>query len=164
MPDQPDTRSDQWPCVCGHAKCIMPGETHYFGDTLSAGTRCLVAGCECKQYRPTPSPSTVDEARSPSIERNEMFSNVGQYEYEIREDGERLDGRVIDDPFLVSRVTFVLSRLDAFKAIFRPLVKVYETRVKGTGAAHRVVFTGDYTPPPPAEQSDAVGFYVRDAR
>ena len=63
------TRSDEWLCVCGHAKCIMPGETHYFGDTLSAGTPCLVAGCDCKQYRPAPAPLTVEEALDAEIEQ-----------------------------------------------------------------------------------------------
>lgn len=75
-----------------------------------------------------------------------MTTNEKQYEFEIREDGKRLAGRAIDDPFLVSTVEFHLSRIDALKAIFRPLVKRYEVRVKGTDAAYRVVFQGDYTP------------------
>ena len=78
-----------------------------------------------------------------------MLSNEKQYEYEVREDGKRLDGRVIDDPFLVTHLEFHLSRWDAFKAIFRPLVKRYKVRVRGTDAAYRVVFGGDYTPPEP---------------
>ena len=76
-----------------------------------------------------------------------MIDNVGQYEFEIREDGKRIAGRVIDDPFIVSTVEFHLSRRDAFRAIFKPLSKRYETRVKGRDAAYRVVFGGDYTPP-----------------
>ena len=48
-----------------------------------------------------------------------------------------------------ANLVFHLSRWDAFKAIFRPLVKRYEVRVSGTDAAYRVVFGGDYTPPEP---------------
>lgn len=75
------------------------------------------------------------------------MTNEGQYEFEIREDGKKIAGRAIDDPFIVSTVEFHLDRRDALKAIFRPLIKRYEFRVRGQDAAYRVVFQGDYTPP-----------------
>lgn len=89
-----------------------------------------------------------------------MIEHDGQYEYCILEDGKRIAGQVIDDPFVVSHIEFHLSRWDAFKAIFKPLVKVYTHRVWGTPASYRVVFQGDYYPPEPVEPSDAVGYYV----
>lgn len=83
-----------------------------------------------------------------------MQTNKKQYEYEIREDGKRIAGGVIDDPFIVSTVELHLSRRDALKAIFRPLMKEYQVQVKGTDAAYRVVFQGDYEPAPEGPRVD----------
>ena len=75
-------------------------------------------------------------------------TNKGQYNYDILEDGKRLSSGVVDDPFIVSTVEFHLSRRDALKAIFRPLVKIWQFRVRGEDPAYRVVFQGDYSPAP----------------
>lgn len=72
------------------------------------------------------------------------MNNVGQYNFRVYEDGKQIDGRDIDDPFLNCTIGFNLTRWDAFKAIFRPLVKRYNVIVGGTGAAHRVVFNSEY--------------------
>lgn len=87
------------------------------------------------------------------------MNGQGQYFYRVYEDGKQIDGRDVDDPFVTTTIEFRLSRLDAFKAIFKPLVKRFVTHVGGKDAAYRVVAQGDYTPPPPVEKSDAVGYY-----
>lgn len=84
-----------------------------------------------------------------------------QFSCSIYEDGNRIDQREIDDPFIVTRVGFVLGRWDAFKAIFRPLVKRYEVRVAGTSEAYHVVFSGDYSPLP-KDPSVSMGIEVSD--
>jgi hypothetical protein len=94
--------------------------------------------------------------------RQILVGHVGQYEFEIREDGHRLDGRVIDDPFLTTTITFAPSRWEAIRWLFRPLVKQYEVRVKGTQAAYRVVFSGDYTPPEPREPVAMEGAFASE--
>lgn len=72
------------------------------------------------------------------------MTNEGQYSFEVREDGKRIDGRACDDPFVTTHIGFHLSRWDAFKAIFSPLVKQFDVRVSGTAAACSVVFKSVY--------------------
>ena len=91
----------------------------------------------------------VEEAR---------VTHEGQFEYEVFEDGRRIDGRVVDDPFLVTTIRFEPSRWEALRWLFRPLVKEYRVRVGGMPAAYRVVFTGDYTPPEPLPEPTTVGY------
>lgn len=79
---------------------------------------------------------------------SERITNEKQYRYSVREDDRlTIGGGEIDDPFIVSHIEFHLGRFDAFKALFKPLVKRYRVQVLGTDAAYRVVFQGDYTPP-----------------
>lgn len=60
-----------WPCICGHAKCL-PDESHYFGDPprgMPMHTACMVSGCDCRQFRPvTEEPTTVLSRPLPELQ------------------------------------------------------------------------------------------------
>ncbi len=90
------------------------------------------------------------------------MNNEKQYRFRVEEDGKTISGREIDDPFVHTHIEFHLSRWDAFKAVFKPLVKRYGVIVSGEDAAYRVVFEGDYTPPvrEPRIQSEADGMAI----
>ena len=90
-------------------------------------------------------------------------SNQGQYRFEVRKNGERIDGREIDDPFIVTAIENTMTRWAALKTLIRGgFTDTFEVRVNGTHAAHDVVFRGDYTIQGPEVRSDGPGLSIDD--
>lgn len=73
-----------------------------------------------------------------------MIDNKGQYTIHQFVNGKSTYMQKLDDPFHHTTTKIRLSPIAAIKAMFGGLVIV--TALRGSSEAHRVVFTGDYTP------------------
>jgi len=70
--------------------------------------------------------------------------NKGQFHWTVRENGKVVADQIFDDPFVTCSMKIKGWR--ASWLVLRGRFKLI-CQMDGSRAAHRVVFTGDYTPP-----------------